>query len=138
MPGRRYIIVVLLPGALEFQEIPVAAGLARELAAGGGSCIVDCAVALIGVKKLTDTGKVFVVLAVQQALVAVIGVKVALFGLFQRNVKMLRNALGVALGDVDYRIGAAITRAFGAVVFRRRHSVQAFNTPDPSWAFNLS
>ena len=123
--GRRRLsqgdeFLVVLVGALELQELVVAAALAvRVAAADGRPRLVHGATALLLVEQ--HAGRLeHLVLAVAQELHLFLGVvlRVALLGLPVADAEVLRQALDVARRDLDFGVAAAVARTFGAGVAR--------------------
>lgn len=125
--------------ALKFQELIVAAGLAiGKLPANRWPGLINSTASRISVEKSTD-GFVYVVFFVPQdtlvnfllAVVKTILPRIAFFGLWFRDIKVLRKPCKVAIGYDNAGVAAAVGWALAAVVailglvfFRHDRSVE--------------
>ena len=75
----------------------------------------------LGIEEPADAAEMLILLPAHDAAMCGILAEELRFGLGQRNVKMLGDALGIAILHFDDGVGAAITRAFQAIIFLARH-----------------
>ncbi len=78
--------------------------------------MINRAAAFLGVEELADLAVNLVLLAAHDALVAVGLLEIFLLGLGERHVKMPGDAFGVAILHLNDGVGAAVARAFHAIV----------------------
>src|SRR5262249_24906476 len=117
--GRGDEFGIFLRATLKGQEVVVAAAPAGEGATEGGTGPIHRAAALFRAEEAADRAKQLVGLAAHGVFAAAALDRESLLGRREGKAEMPGEALDVALGQGDQRIGATVTRAFLAIVHWR-------------------
>jgi hypothetical protein len=121
--GKGYEFWILLSPALKAQKVVVAATAAAwKGPANARPGLVDCASALFRVEEATDPAKNRILLAPHRILPPVLLLGESAPGVLQGKTMMLSESLHIALIERDQRIGAAVARAFAAIILRGAHA----------------
>src|SRR5262245_56937876 len=132
MPGGGHVVGVLLAAPLEAEEVPIAAAaLAGKRPADPRARLIDGAAAGLGVEEPADAAEMRVLLAPHDATMAMFRGGEPALGFLVGHPEMAGDAGEVETRDHDHRIGAAIARAFEAVV-KLRHCRSVFPAVRPS------
>ena len=117
MPGRRHIVGVVLAVPLEAEEIVIAAAaLAGEGAADPRARFIDGAAAGLGVEEAADAAEMRILLSPHDATIAIFRGGEAALSFLIGHSEMAGDPGEIETRDHDHRIGAAIARAFEAII----------------------
>lgn len=103
---------------LKLDEVVVTTAIAiGVVAADCRTRLINRAASLVCVKESTDAPVYLVLLMTKNALLFGVPAKKLLFGSIETHIKVLRESFDVAVLRLNSVIGAAVARAFAAVIF---------------------